>query len=56
MKEGQSHCFTADWTLVSGGPACPVRRGSDNLASVMRPDTRPLTDRTLEGSVRSELM
>ena len=55
MKEGQSRCFTIDWTLVLGGPMRPVRRGSDKLASVMRPDAGPLTDRMLEGSVRSEL-
>ena len=56
MKEGQSRCFTTDRTLVSGGPTCPVRRGSENLVSVMRPDAGPLTDRTLEGGVRLELM
>ena len=56
MIEDQSRCFTTDWTLVSGGPVRLVRRGSDNLASVMRPDTRPLTDRTLDGCVQSELM
>ena len=55
MKEGQSHYFTTDRTLVLGGPVRPVRRGSDNLASVMRPDARPLTDQMLEGYVRSEL-
>ena len=55
MIEGQSRYFTTDQTLVSGGPARPVRRGSDNLASIMRPDAGPLTDRTLEGNVRSEL-
>ena len=55
MIEGQSHCFTTDRTLVSGGPARPVRRGSDILASIMRLDAGPLTDRTLEGYVRSEL-
>ena len=55
MKEDQSRYFTTDQTLVSEGPARPVRCGSDNLASVMRPDAGPLTDRTLEGCVRSEL-
>ena len=35
MIEGQSCCFTTDRTLVSGGPARPVRRGSDDPASVM---------------------
>ena len=55
MIEGQSRCFTTDRTLVSGGPARPVRCGRDILASVMRPDAGPLTDRTLEGSVRSKL-
>ena len=35
MKEGQSYYFITDQTLVSGGPARPVRRGSDNLESVM---------------------
>ena len=53
--EGQSCYFTTDRTLVSGGPARPVRHGSENLASVKRPDAGPLTDRTLEGCVRSEL-
>ena len=55
MKEGQSHCFTTDRTLVSGGPACPVRHGSEDLASVIRPDAGSRTDLMLEGSVRSEL-
>ena len=55
MKKGQSRGFTTDRTLVSGESVCPVRRGSDNLMSVMRPNTGPLTDQTLEGSVRSEL-
>ena len=55
MIEGQSRCFSTDRTLVSGGPVRLVRRGSDTLASVMRPDAGPLTDRTLEGSVRSEV-
>ena len=52
---GVTRYFTTDRTLVSGGPARLVRRGSENLASVMRPDAGPLTDRTLEGYVRSEL-
>ena len=55
MIEGQSRCFTTDRTLVSRGPARPVRRGSDNLASIMRPDAGSLTDRMLEGCVWSEL-
>ena len=55
MKEGQSRCFTTDWTLGSRGPARLVRRGSENLVSVMRPDAGPLTDRMLEGCVWSEL-
>ena len=35
MIEGQSCYFTTDRTLVSGGPVRLVKRGSDDLASVM---------------------
>ena len=35
MIEGQSRYFFTDQTLVSRGPARPVRRGSDDPASVM---------------------
>ena len=56
MKKGQSRCFTTDRTLVLGGQARLVRHGNEILVSVMRPDTGPLIDWTLEGSVQLELM